>query len=105
MSDQKVGIEKLRESLFSALEGLSSGKIDVATAKAMSDIGQTIINSAKVEIEFQERTKRLVKSAFFASPEPLPNNALENPTPENGLIPTRHGIKEVNGNSTVHRMK
>lgn len=94
----KPGIEKLRESLFSALEGLKDKTMDVATAKAMSDISQTIINSAKVEIDFQAQTKRLIRSDFFAAPE-----ALE--APKTGTTQTKHGFLELNGNSTVHRMK
>lgn len=45
-------ITDLRDSLFETMELLKTGKIDVATAKAMSDIGQTIINSAKTEIDY-----------------------------------------------------
>lgn len=94
----KPGIEKLRESLFAALDGLKDGTIDVARAKAMSDISQTIINSAKVEIDFQSQTKRLVRSDFFPAPE-----ALE--APKTGTTNTQHGYLELNGSSTVHRMK
>lgn len=45
-------ITDLRDNLFETMELLKGGKIDVDTAKAMSDIGQVIINSAKVEIDF-----------------------------------------------------
>lgn len=45
-------IENLRESLFETIDLLKSGKIDIDKAKAISDIGQVIINSAKVENEF-----------------------------------------------------
>jgi hypothetical protein len=93
----KPGIEKLRESLFAALDGLKNKTMDVATAKAMSDVSQTIINSAKVEIDFQSATKRLVRSDFFAAPETLEQST-------SGITPTRHGHIEVNGKSTVHRI-
>lgn len=99
MSDTtKPGIEKLRESLFAALDGLKNKTMDVATAKAMSDVSQTIINSAKVELEFQAQTKWLAPSEFFPLPEALP------PLSENGVTKTRHGVLETNGNSKVHRM-
>lgn len=45
-------ITDLRDNLFEAMQMLKEGKIDVSTAKAMSDIGQTIINSAKAEIDY-----------------------------------------------------
>lgn len=44
-------ITELRSILFDAMRGLKDGKIDVDKAKAISDIGQVIINSAKVEVD------------------------------------------------------
>lgn len=51
MSDQKTAAD-LREHLFAALQGLRDGSMKVETAKAMSDVAQTVINSAKVEVEY-----------------------------------------------------
>jgi hypothetical protein len=45
-------IEDLRTHLFDALRGLKNNTVDVEKAKAMSDVAQTIINSAKVEVEY-----------------------------------------------------
>lgn len=45
-------IETLREHLFDALDSLKAGSMDVDKAKAVSEIAQTIINSAKVEVDF-----------------------------------------------------
>lgn len=45
-------INDLRESMFDTLADLRAGKITVEQAKAISDIGQTIINSAKVEVDY-----------------------------------------------------
>lgn len=44
-------IDDLRDELFKALEGLGSGKMEVERARAVSQVAQTIINSAKVEVE------------------------------------------------------
>lgn len=44
-------INDLRTHLFAALDGLSNGSMDIDRAKAISDVSQTIINSAKVEID------------------------------------------------------
>lgn len=49
-------INDLRAHLFDALKGLKDGTMDVGRAKAMSEIAQTIVNSAKVELEFIEAT-------------------------------------------------
>lgn len=45
-------ITTLREHLFRAMQGVSDGSMSVEKAKAVSDISQTIINSAKVEVDF-----------------------------------------------------
>lgn len=45
-------INHLREAMFDTLADLRAGKITVEQAKAVSDIGQTIINSAKVEVDY-----------------------------------------------------
>lgn len=42
--------------MFDTLASLKKGDITVEQAKAMSEIGQTIINSAKAEIEFVKAT-------------------------------------------------
>jgi len=50
----KNKIEDLRNHLFAALEALSDTEnpMDLDRAKAICEVGQVIINSAKVEVEF-----------------------------------------------------
>jgi len=50
----KNKIEDLRDHLFAALESLADKDepMDIDRAKAISDVAQTIINSAKVEIDY-----------------------------------------------------
>ncbi len=50
MSNKNIG--DLREAMFDTLQALKDGKITVEQAKAMSEIGQVIINSAKVEVDY-----------------------------------------------------
>lgn len=45
-------ISDLREAMFDTLADLKAGKITVEQAKAISDVGQVIINSAKVEVDY-----------------------------------------------------
>jgi len=47
-------VNDLREHLFAALEALNdkANPMEVERARAVSDIAQTIINTAKVEIEY-----------------------------------------------------
>jgi len=44
-------INTLRQHLFAALEGVKDGSMDLDRAKAISEISQTIINSAKAETD------------------------------------------------------
>lgn len=49
----KNRIQDLRDHLFATIEALRDEEkpMDLARAKAISDVAQTIINSAKVEVE------------------------------------------------------
>lgn len=51
-------ITELRDVLFEALRDLKSGKIKKEDAKAISEVAQTIINSAKVEVDYSRHTGR-----------------------------------------------
>ena len=44
-------VDDLRAHLFATIEGLRAGTMSIETARAISDVSQTIINSAKVEVE------------------------------------------------------
>jgi hypothetical protein len=52
-------VDDLRAHLFATIEGLRAGTMTIETARAISDVSQTIINSAKVEVE----AARLVEGA------------------------------------------
>lgn len=45
-------ITELRTHLFDALRGLKDNSLDLDRAKAIADMSQTIINTAKAEVEF-----------------------------------------------------
>lgn len=68
----KNRIEDLRNHLFETLEMLkdSDKPMDIDRAKAISDVAQTIINSAKVEVEFSRVTGRAPASKFLPAEEP-----------------------------------
>ena len=53
----KNKIEDLRDHLFETIEMLKDGdkRMDAQKARVISDVAQTLINSAKVEIEFMDR--------------------------------------------------
>ena len=43
---------ELRSMLFETMRGLKDGELDVEKAKAINETAQTIINSAKVEVDY-----------------------------------------------------
>ncbi len=45
-------IEDLRDLLFEIIEMLKEGDMELDKAKAIADIAQVIVNSAKVEVDF-----------------------------------------------------
>jgi hypothetical protein len=63
----KNKISDLRNHLFATLEALQDkdDPMDIARAKAVSDVAQVIINSAKVEIEYLEVTGEVQATEFF----------------------------------------
>lgn len=83
-------ITALREHLFGALRGLTSGTIDVDKAKAIGDVAQVIINSAKVEIDHIKVTGQ-GSSGFITDAPPA-------------MTKTATGTKHVNGNTTIHKL-
>lgn len=48
----KNKIEDLRNHLFETIEMLKEGDMEIDKAKAISEVAQVIINSAKVEVQF-----------------------------------------------------
>lgn len=74
MSTQNI--DDVRRHLFAALDGLADRDrpLDLDRAKAIADVAQTIINSAKVEVDFIRATGS-VESRFLESktnPDELP---------------------------------
>lgn len=45
-------INHLRESLFDSLDMLKNGTLSIEQAKAISEMSQVIINTAKVEVDY-----------------------------------------------------
>lgn len=89
-------IQTLRDELFATLQDLRAGKIDVSTAKAVGEIGQTIINSAKAELDFMRQTGQGGTGFVPALEAPTPA-AGERTTPTGTVTPTPTGV--------VHRMR
>lgn len=67
----KNRIEDLRNHLFCALEALADDEkpMPIDRARAIAAVAQTIINSAKVEVDFLVATRSLKGSGFIPQPE------------------------------------
>lgn len=68
----KNRIDDLRNHLFATLEALQDkdDPMDLDRAKAVADVAQTIINSAKVEVDFLKATGR-PSATDFIQPEAI----------------------------------
>lgn len=60
-------IVDLRDTLFDTIEQIKSGKLDVDKAKAITDIAQVIVNSAKAEIDFLKNVNQQGNTGFISS--------------------------------------
>lgn len=45
-------VDDLREHLFATLRALRDGSMEIARAKAIAEVAQVVINSAKVEVDY-----------------------------------------------------
>jgi hypothetical protein len=63
----KNKIEDLRNHLFATLEALQDEDkpMDLERAKAIADVAQVIVNSAKVEVDFLKATDRREGTGFI----------------------------------------
>lgn len=61
----------LRESLFETLEGVKSGKISPAEAKAVAVIAEKIIETADLELRFSSLCAHLDEGNTGVSPGPI----------------------------------
>jgi hypothetical protein len=70
----KNSIADLRNHIFAAIESVldTEKPLDVNRAAAVAKLGQVLINSAKVEVEFAEATGLTIADGFFHKPDRLP---------------------------------
>lgn len=68
----KNKMEDLRNHLFATLEALGDTEkpMELDRAKAIAEVAQTIINSAKVEVDFLRTVDGAVASGFMPTTRP-----------------------------------
>jgi hypothetical protein len=49
-------ITTLREHLFATLTGVKDGSIDIERARAVNEIGKTLVDTARVEVDYLRAT-------------------------------------------------
>ena len=49
-------IADLREALFATLQGVKDGSIDIDKARTINELGKTLVDSAKVEVDYLRAT-------------------------------------------------
>lgn len=69
-----MNINDLRETLFETLNGIKSGAIDLEKARAINEVSKTIIDTAKVEVDYL-KVNNGGESAFIEAnqQQPLPD--------------------------------
>lgn len=104
-------ITTVRTALFDTLRGLGNKNepMDIERAKAINEVAQTIINSAKVEVDALRVIGGTGSGFIPALPPSKPEQkpALQN-LREKGIVPqepSRPGITHPAPGHTVHRMR
>lgn len=69
----KNKIEDLRNHLFATMESLMDPEnpMEINRAKAIADVGQVIVNSVKMEIDFLKATDRTQGTGFIPEEKQL----------------------------------
>lgn len=101
MSDDNT-IKGLRDIMFKTLRGIQDGTVDVDKAKAINDTAQTIINSAKVEVDFMKVTGHASAATGFIGGGDNKMKEITN-TPTGTKVVEKD--PETGITSTVHRMR
>lgn len=86
-------LKGLRTELFATLRGLrdKENPIEVNRAKAIAQVAETIINSAKVEVAFMRESGSRNASEFLETPErPEQPRLAASPDPRKGLSTGKH---------------
>ena len=109
-------MDDLRSVIFETIDDVRKSKIDATTAKAISELAQNVINSAKAEADYARATGQAVRSGLIST-EPLaptlPPPAAEAPPTVPATVPAsvtrthtdRGTVIEREGNRTRHLLK
>ena len=110
-------MDDLRSVIFDTIDDVRKSKIDAATARAISDLAQNVINSAKAEADYARATGQVVRSGLIstepAAPPPAGAHGSAAPCGAPAAAPAsvtrthtdRGTVIEREGNRTRHILK
>lgn len=105
-------MDDLRSVIFDTIDDVRKGKLDAATAKAISELSQIVINSAKAEADYARATGQVVRSGLISTEQAAPPlaapaaDALPAVTTSVTRTHTDRGtVIEREGNRTRHILK
>lgn len=75
----KNTLPDLRDHLFEVIERLKEGDIDLQTAQAINGVAQTLVASAKVEVDFYKLTDHDPDKTFIMGKPMLPAPVVKRP--------------------------
>lgn len=58
-------ISALRTHLFDAIAGVKAGSLDLDKARAINELGKTLVDTAKVEVDYIRATSGSATSTFI----------------------------------------
>lgn len=105
MSSSMKGITDLRATLFDTIDGIKNKSISLDQAKVINDLSQTIINSAKVEVEHLRTVKATHGSGFIPALVDKQEGSDEPVGTGLGTYETTNGTVTRQPGRTVHRLK
>lgn len=70
--NETLDVNQLRRHLFDAIEGVKNKTLTIEQAKAVADISQVVINSAKVEVEYAKASGGKIASGFLSDKPAVP---------------------------------
>jgi hypothetical protein len=78
----------LRTELFATLRGLREKTIDIDTARAVNEVAKTLVDTAKVEVDFVRATGG--EASQFMAPPAIEGNTAA--MPGNGIVSIRRHV-------------
>lgn len=98
-------INDLRSTLFETLNAVKDGTLDLDRAKLINETAQTIINTAKAEVDYMRVSGANITTDFIPQQAARPTL----PPPPNGSTTTATGTKTVQpipgGSVTTHKLR